>query len=188
MALKVLKQQAETPVGGGSKLFPKGKWLFTLISPAPEFMHNAATTAADKTPRASGDDGEILSIWLGNAQPVGDGQQDSPGDMKFFQDFVIRDGDVEIGSLDLDNAGSAGWQIQRDARLLANLAIALGATTEVTQGKLTYVEVVENFVELLKEGSFDGQQVIGTVEHEAWSNKTSGKSGTNVFISGFEAV
>lgn len=196
MALRVLKQQAETPVGGGSKNFPKGTWRFTIISPAeygkertrptPEFMHNGATTPADKTPRCSGDDGDILSIWLGNAEAVGDGQ-DSPGDMKFFQDFVIRDGDSDISSIDLDNPGSAGWQIQRDARLLANLAIALGATTEVTQGKLTYVDVVENFVELLQAGSFDGQQVIATVDHRAWKSK-AGKEGVEVFITGFEAA
>ena len=205
MALKILKQQAEAPVGSGNKAFPKGTWKFTILNPAdynrercrptPEFMHNAEETAAQnvklpenkqKTPRIAAETGEILSIWLGNADAMLPGQ-DSAGDQKFFQDFVIKDGDIDIGSLDVDNPNGAGWQIQRDARLLANLAIALGATVEVTQGDKVYVELADNFVDLLKDGAFDGQQVVAEISHRAWES-ASGKKGIEASIIAFSAV
>jgi len=191
MALKVLKQQAETPVQSGSRKFPKGIWKFEILTPTgdrtrptPEFMHNADTTPEDKSPRVAGETGEILSLWLGNAEPLAEGQ-DNPGKQIFFQDFVIRDGLTEIMELDVDAPGSAGWQIQRDARLLANLAIVLGATTEISEGDQTYVALAENFVEMLKDGEFDGQYVVAEVKHSAWQNKKSGKSGVNVEIARF---
>lgn len=184
MALKILKQQAETPVQNGKREFPKGVWLFELLTPTgertrptPDFMHNADTTPADKTARVAGDTGEILSLWLGNAESQAEGQQD-PGKQIFFQDFVIRDGITEIMELDVDEPGDAGWQIQRDARLLANLAIALGAT--VDDGD--YVSVADNFVQMLTDGEFDGRRVVAEVRHDAWKSKTSGKSGVNVSI------
>lgn len=184
MALKVLKQQAETPVqSGGNRPFPKGIWRFEILTPTgertratPDFMHNADTTPEDKSPRVAGDTGEILSVWLGNAEPKAEGQ-DNPGKQIFFQDFVIRDGIIEIMELDVDAPGDAGWQIQRDARLLANLAIALGATVEDGD----YVSVADNFVEMLKSGEFDGQHVVAEVRHAPWKSKT-GKQGVNVEI------
>lgn len=206
MALKVLKQQAETPVQGGSKDFPAGTWRFEILTPTnsrtrptPDFMHNAEATAEanrslpeskQKSPRVAGDTGEILSLWLGNAQATGAdaASQANPGKQIFFQDFVITDGDTNIMELDTDAPGEAGWQIQRDARLLANLAIALGAVTEVSEGDKTYVELAENFVDMLKDGEFDGRSVIGTVEHQKWSNKASGKSGVNVVLTAFTAA
>ena len=191
MALKVLKQQAEAPVGaGGDRVFPKGLWKFTLLKPTkertrptPDFMHNADTTPKDKSPRVAGNDGEILSIWLGNAEPMRP-EQGQPGQQIFFQDFIIRDGDTKIDDLDVDNPGTAGWQIQRDARLIANLAIALGATTEVSEGDKTYVELADNFVELLQNGTFDGQAVVAEVAHRAWESK-AGKKGVEALITGF---
>lgn len=200
MALKVLKQQAETPVQSGDRKFPKGIWLFEILQPTkertrptPDFMHNAEATAEQnaklpedkqKSPRVAGDTGLILSLWLGNAEPKGEGQ-DNPGKQIFFQDFVIRDGDIDIMDLDPDAPGEAGWQIQRDARLLANLAIALGATTEVSEGDQTYVELAGNFVEMLQDGDFDGQKVVAEVQHSPWKNAVSGKSGVNVEITRF---
>lgn len=199
MALKVLKQQAETPVQG-DRLFPAGLFKFEILTPTnqrirptPEFMHNAEATAAanaalpenkQRSPRVAGDTGDILSIWLGNAEALREGQ-DSPGKQIFFQDLLIRDGDIRIEDLDPESPGAAGWQIQRDARLAANLAIALGATTEVTQGGETYVEIAENFFEMLAAGEFDGQKVVAEVKHTPWKNKQSGKSGTNVDIAQF---
>ena len=184
MALKVLKQQAETPVqAGGNRPFPKGVWRFELLTPTgertrptPDFMHNADTTPEDKSPRVAGDTGEILSVWLGNAESQAEGQ-DNPGKQIFFQDFVIRDGITEIMELDVDAPGGAGWQIQRDARLLANLALALGATVEAGE----YYEIAPNFVELLRSGDFDGQQVQFEVSHRAWTSK-AGKKGVEASI------
>lgn len=184
MALKVLKQQAETPVqAAGNRPFPKGVYKFEILKPTgertratPDFMHNAETTPEDKSPRVAGETGEITSVWLGNAESMAEGQ-DNPGKQIFFQDFVTRDGITEIMELDVDAPGNAGWQIQRDARLLANLAIALGATTE--EGD--YVEVAPNFVEMLHAGDFDGQHVIAEISHRAWQSKT-GKKGVEASI------
>lgn len=187
MALKVLKQQAETPVQApGNRPFPKGIWKFEIIAPTgertratPEFMHNGDTAAEGKVGRVAGDTGEILSVWFGNAEAAAEGQ-DNPGKQIFFQDFVIRDGLTEIMDLDPDHPGDAGWQIQRDARLLANLAIALGAVT--FDG--TYYEIAPNFVELLKAGEFDSQHIVASISHRAWTSK-SGKSGTEASITQF---
>lgn len=186
MALKILKQQAETPVQqAGSRLFPAGIWKGELLTPTgsrtratPDFMHNAATTPEGKSPRVAGDTGEILSIWIGNNEALAEGQ-DNPGKQIYFQDFVIRDGILEIMELDTEDENSgAGWQIQRDARLLANLAIALGATVEDGD----YVSVADNFVQMLQDGEFDGQVIQFEVKHSPWKNKVSGKSGVNVEI------
>lgn len=189
MALKVLKQQAETPVQApGNRPFPKGVWKLEILAPTndpvrptPDFMHNA-DTAGDKTPRVAGVTGEILTVWFGNAEALAEGQ-DNPGKQIFFQDFVVRDGTVDIMELDVDNPGEAGWQIQRDARLLANLAIALGATVENGD----YIELAPNFVEMLREGDFVGSSVVAEVSHRAWKS-ASGKSGTEASITKFTAA
>lgn len=187
--LKILRQQAEAPVGDGkNKPFPKGVWKHKLLTPTgertratPDFMHNADTTPEGKLPRVAGDTGEILTVWLGEAEALADGQ-DNPGKQIFFQDFVIRDGITEIMDLDVDAPGDTGWQIQRDARLLANLAMALGAVVEDGD----YVSVAGNFVEMLKAGDFDGQYVVSEVNHRAW--KTATKSGTEASITKFTAA
>lgn len=192
MALKVLKQQAETPVGGNNRPFPKGVYKFEILAPTgsrtrptPDFMHNA-DSAGDKLPRMAGDDGAILAVWLGKAQSLAAGQQDA-GNQILFVDFIVRDGDTDINDLDVENPGEVGWQILRDARLLVNLAIALGATTDVVEGGETYVVPADNFVDLLKEGAFDGQYVVADIGHRNWTSK-AGKSGTEVFVSKFVAA
>lgn len=194
MALKVLKQQAEQPVGSGNKEFPKGTWKFTIQTPTgertrptPDFMHNADAVNGDKLARVAGETGEILSLWLGEAEALEKGQDD-PGKQIFFQDFVIKDGEYRIDEVDVEDPHGVGWQILRDARLLSNLAIALGATTEVEEGEDTFTVAAENFVDMLLDGDFDGQQVIAKVRHRPWKSKATGKSGINAEIEVFAAA
>ena len=179
MALKVLKQQAEQPRGqGGDRPFPKGIWRFKIEQAqqreVPEFMFKG------DNPRVSGPGGELLSVWLSDARPEAAGQPEV-GARKFFLDILTRDGHTEIMQLDLEKPNGEGWLIQRDARVLTNLALALGATEE--QGD--YIVPAENIVELLKAGTFNGSELIAQVEHGKEFTKADGSKRRDAFISTF---
>ena len=182
MALKVLKQQAEQPRGqGGDKPFPKGIWRFKIETAqareVPEFMFKPDKNGNVKV---SGPGGELLSVWLSDARAETPGLPDV-GARKFFLDILTRDGHTKIMQLDLEKPNGEGWLIQRDARVLTNLALALGATEE--QGE--YIVPAENIVDLLKAGTFNGSELIAQVEHGKEFTKADGTKSRDAFISTF---
>lgn len=178
--IMVPKARAEAPnQGGGESVFPEGSFVGVIekvvVRPFPEFIAKALADGASNRGYSSGD-GEILSIWLSDNTPVGDAS--SPGARKMFVDFVIRDGKAEIS--DGNAIPEASWQMQRDAALLTNLALALGATEEVTYEGETYLVTTDGFLQQLIEGDLNGSKVGFVTSHRKWTSKATGKSGTEV--------
>ncbi len=185
--IMVPKSRAEAPTGGGNRLFPAGEYAGTIeevrTRPFPDYV--------DPVSRPKGgyasSDGEILSIQLGENRALNNESAD-PGNQKMFVDFVIRDGDVAIDSG--PNIDDRSWQMQRSATLLTNLALALGATSEVTgEDGDTYVVTVDNFLSELRDGNLNGTNVGFTTYHRPWEKKNEAgdvvKSGTDVHLSEF---
>ena len=185
--LIVPQTQAETPTGGGKKIFPAGPWIGTIddvrLGGHPPFVDVAANPNAGYI----ADDGERMSLQLGSNEPM-DGQ-DPVGNLKYFAEFTTRDGDLSIEDVDVTEKDVPYWQLQSSARLLANLALALGQTETVTlPNGTTGVAVVEGFLQALQDGAFNGTRVGFEVYHRPWTSKDGTKSGVNVNIRGFFAA
>lgn len=150
---------AETPIGDSSKktLFPAGPWQGAI----DRVTSRAVPTTADGRPFAgyTSPDGEVLTIQIGTNVPL-DGQ-DNVGESKFFVDIPVLDNDLSVLSVDVSERDAPHWQLIRGARRLMNLAIALGVA-EMVDGGWTYDE---SFLESLRNGSFDGNDVGFEVLH-----------------------
>ena len=160
--------QAEAPVGdGGSDVFPKGSWCGTIdqvrIRDLPPW--------ADIAGRGYGcDDGEVLSIQFGTNRPL-DGQ-DACGEKKHFVDFVIRDGEETLETIDVTDRGSDCWQLQKSARMFANLGAAMGQTEilENEEGE-SMTCLADDFLDNLKSGAFDNEEIAFNVFHKSYVKK-----------------
>lgn len=177
--IMVPKARAETPVGGGQFVFPEGSWVFTLDETYAQTLPPWAGTPGRGYSSA---DGEVLSIQLGSARAFGENQGD-PGNGKLFVKFVTRDGDVEITAG--PDIPDTSWQMQKDAALLTNLAIALGQTEEVEMDGETYIVTSDGFLDALRDGTLKGSEVGANVFHKAWKSKDGSKSGTEVLVKEF---
>ena len=177
--------QAEAPVGDGSGDFPKGSWCGIIdtvrIKDLPPW--------ADVEGRGYGcDDGEVLSIQFGRNRPL-DGQDDC-GEKKHFVDFVIRDGDETCETVDVTDRGCASWQLQKGTRMLANLGAAMGQT-EVLENEdgESMTCLAEDFLDNLRSGAFDNEEVAFNVFHKSWTKKAENgetpKSGVEVVTKEF---
>jgi len=178
--IMVPKERVEAPLRGqGESVFPEGSFIGTIektvVRTFPEFIGKAIEEGATNRGYSSGD-GEILSVWLSDNQPL-DGAP-SPGARKMFIDFVIRDGKATIE--DGNAIPDASWQMEKSAVLLAKLAAAIGATTEVTFEGKTYTQTTDDFLQQLIDQDLNGVQVGFTTNHRKWTSKATGKSGVEV--------
>jgi hypothetical protein len=108
-----------------------------------------------------------LGVQLENAQAAEEGQPVA-GNQKHFLDLIVADGDWDVLSVDpTAKAPEYGFGIQRDARMVARLARALGQTQETAEG----VAVADDFIEQLKAGSFAGQRVLVRVDWEEFTKR-----------------
>lgn len=180
--IMVPKTRAETPTGGGDRVFPEGSFIGTIDEIYEQGLPPWAGDATNNGYASA--DGEVVSIQLGSNRSLDEGVD--VGNQKMFVKFVVRDGSVTIDAG--PNIPDASWQMQRDAALLTNLALALGATEEVegTDGE-TYISTTDDFLDTLRSGGFVGQNVGFTTYHRNWTK--GDKSGTEVRLSEFfEAV
>lgn len=99
-------------------------------------------------------DGTRLSIHLGNLTPL-EGQGDV-GNRKYFLDLTIGDGEHSLTNVDVTAKDVDYWQLQKSAKLIGNLAMALGATKVTEDGQ---VEVEESFLDDLMSGAYAGQKI-----------------------------
>lgn len=99
-------------------------------------------------------DGTRLSVRLGNLVPL-EGQE-NPGNRKLFLDIVLSDGEHNLSNVDVAARDVPHWQLQKSARTLANLAMALGATHDVGDGNLA---IDEAFLDSFVEGAYTGQKI-----------------------------
>jgi len=177
--------QAEAPVGDSNNVFPKGSWCGTIDSVRVRELPPWANIDGRGY---SCDDGEVLSIQFGTNRPL-DGQ-DECGEKKHFVDFVIRDGEETSETVDVMDRGVSCWQLQKGTRLLANLGAAMGQTEvlEIEDGTSMTV-VAEDFLDNLKSGAFDNEEVSFGVFHKPWTTKVENgetpKSGTEVITKEF---
>lgn len=174
--IMVPKSRAETPVGGTSRIFPAGQWIGKIDE---VYVQTFPTWATPNQGYASAE-GEIVSVQLGEARALGEGQED-PGNGKFFVKFVTRDGALEIEAG--PDIPDASWQMQRSAAQLANLALALGQTEDVEMEGETYTVTSEGFLDALRSGELNGTEIGFTTFHRSW--KKGDKSGTNVELKEF---
>jgi len=184
--IMVPTSQAEAPIGEGNDTpFPKGSWSGTI----DEIRTRDLPPWADTPGRGyASEDGVVLSIQFGSNSPL-DGQDDI-GARKHFVDVVVRDGEETVETIDVTDRDSDSWMLQRGARLLANLGIALGETEELeTENGATMTACAEDFRSNLEEGSFDGTNIAFGISHRPWQTKNANgtvlKSGTEVITKEF---
>lgn len=155
-------ESAENPAGtGGNRLFPSGPWQGRIDT----VRSKGIPTDKNGKPFAgyASENGEVLSIQLGSNQ-ASDGQDDI-GAQKFFADFCVSDGDLDLTSVDLSEYSSPNWQLQIGARRIVNLAIALGAATLTGANGDAAWTVEESFVDDLRSGAYEGREVGFNVMH-----------------------
>jgi len=175
--------QAESLVGGDDRPFPPGPWQGVIeeVRTKPLPSNNGQPFAGYETT-----DGEILTLILGQNRPL-DGQEDV-GNRKFFVDIVLRDGNRQMGEVDITEREVPYWQLQRSARIVANLARALGQVEEVQMPDgSTAVAVMEGFVDALAAGQFDGTQIGFEIVHRNFKRK-DGTAGVREEIKTFFPV
>jgi len=179
--LRVPKKQAEKPQQ--DRLFPAGVWMMSIedvrVRTAPDFMLRNDPDS-DRPPQVAHEDNELMGVQFGEAQPLEDGQEEV-GNQKFFHDFLTRDGNVAImdGVSNVVEAG-CGWKVQSDGKWLTNLALALGAVVEYSDG----MSPTDDFVRQLQAGEFKGHKVVLEVRHREWTSKT-GKKGVSAELVAF---
>ena len=180
--LRMPKKRAENPNAGRD--FPEGVWLFTieetrqrLISSADQKMGWAFEPNAKGNVAYKGQDAETVSLQLGQATALEDGQPD-PGAQKVFCELTVRDGKYYIENIDRSlKEQPVGYKILIDTSLFVNLALSLGQTYEEGADVLP----ADDFREQLQAGAFNDFKVIGQVKHNKYVKK-DGSQGLRVEI------
>jgi len=171
--IMVPTDQAEAPVGDGVDTpFPKGQWQGEIcgihMGDLPPWVGTEGAGYVAENP----EDGVVLSIELGNNKSL-DGQDSFGYDRKHFVPFVIKDGDETLETIDVSDRKSKSWQLQRSARLITNLAMALGETEELeTEEGVMMTVVAEDFLDNLKSGVFNGgTEIAFTTTHKNYKSR-----------------
>lgn len=176
--LRVPEKRAANPKSG--REFPVGEWLWEIEEIRTREIDPGANSKlawmfepnAKGNQRYTGKTAETVSLQLGKAQALAEGQE-APGEQKLFVEITLRDGDVyvdEIGDKAQEKQG-VGYQIAIDGALYVNLALALGCA--FTQDG--YASPSDDFRERLIAGEFKGFKVAGTVVDDSYT-KRDGKT------------
>lgn len=185
--LRVPEKRATNP--NASREFPKGDWQWEIeeirlreIDPKanPKLGWMFETNERGNR-RYAGPTAETVSLQLGRATALNDGQED-PGDQKLFVEITLRDGDVyidEVGENATEEQG-VGYQIAIDGALYANLALALGQAYKQDG----FVMPADDFRTQLVDGAFKGVNVAGRVIERTFK-KRDGSTGSKVELEYF---
>lgn len=185
--LRVPEKRAENP--NASREYPQGEWLWEIeeirlreIDPSANPKLAWMFQENDKgNKRYAGPTAETISLQLGKAQALADGQE-APGEQKLFVELTLRDGDVyidEVGENAQETQG-VGYQITIDGAMYANLALALGQAFKQDG----FVSPADDFREQLTSGAFKGFKVAGKVIKRTFS-KRDGTPGSKVELEYF---
>lgn len=154
MASLILPQSQIESLRGGSGDFewPEGAYEGTF----EKFEVKDLPATADGRPFAgyATTDGTRLSVRLGDLKPL-EGQGEV-GNRKYFLDLAIGDGEFSLTNVDVAAQGVEHWQLQKSAKLIGNLAMALGATSVDESGN---VAVNEDFLDDFIGGQYAGQRI-----------------------------
>lgn len=166
---------AGTNSQGGGATFPEGTYLVTLENvrqselrewhtrvPMPRQNRDGETY--QPRPQVVSPQADFVSIRFGQGQPLTE-ESDPPGNLKLFQELVLRDGEAAIGQ---DTEGlEHGWLLDRSQRVALNLANSFGAVQENGEG----IYIADNFAEMLKGGALNNRQVIVDVSHRRYHTR-----------------
>lgn len=154
MATMVIPQsQIESLRGSaGDFVWPEGAYEATMESFTVKDL--PSTQSGDPFAGYETTDGTLLTIRLGSIQPLEEGMGEV-GNRKIFVDIVISDGEHTLQNVDVSVQGAAYWQIQKSAKMVGNLALALGAVDFVGED----VEVQDGFLDALVNGEYTGQRI-----------------------------
>lgn len=168
MTLVIPSRDAEKLSSGGqNKLFPEGAWKGTVENSELRDLPTGKDGALFKG--YVGPTGERLSLTIGNNTPL-DGQ-DEVGGQKQFVDIVLQDGEYSLETTPYDAIPDEAWQLQKSARLVANLAAAFGQVTMVDGTE--DLAVNDGFLETLRAGGFTGSEIGYVINHRTGRDKVT---------------
>lgn len=171
-------------VQGGGGTFPAGTWRGELeaarFDTFPDWASNPNNNGFANA------EGEVLGLQLGSAQALEEGQDD-PGNQKCFapsnrQNWVIRDGELNVWQIDPSESDVPYWKMRRAHRGLVNLAAALGAVTR--NGSGGYSVDLEAFIDGLRSGAYDGTEVAFVTIHKPYTTRED-EERTEVIVTQF---
>lgn len=162
--IMIPQQQAERPRGSGaSKTQPKGAWEGSIDEVRERSFPDWVDPVGRPKSGYASTDGEILSLQFGDQVPLE--SQEDYGKGKLFVDLVIRDGDTTLETVNVSDRNSKSWKLQEGARMLVNLAIALGQTETVDTDDGPMTAIREGFLDALRSGEYTGQRVGYIIYH-----------------------
>ncbi len=152
MTLKAPKGSVDQIGGAVDYTFPAGSFSGVL----EEVREREIPTNAEGEPFAGwvSTDGSVLGLQFGQMEPL-DIDAD-PGDRKFFVDITVRDGELALDDVDLEERGCPTWQLQRSARTVLNLFSATGHAVEDEEG---FVVVPDDALAELEAGKLNGLSI-----------------------------
>lgn len=168
--ISVPVDQAENPSGGknSNTPFPAGPWTGTI-----DIVRSRAIPTNDNGQPYSGwqnTDGEVLGIQIGGN--TGMDSQEGVGDRKFFVDLTVSDGQLDLTNVELNAFPYASWQLQKSAKRIVNLALALNVATLVEDNGASAWTVPDTFVDSLRNGEFNGMALGYDVIHRKTKSET----------------
>lgn len=165
MGLKAPRGAVETLAGSGEEfVFPPGNYEAVL----EEVREREIPTNAQGEPFAGfvTADGTVLGLQFGSITPIDVDVE--IGDRKYFMDITLRDGERTIEDVDVENRDEPAWQLQRSARRLVNLFLAMGPVNENSDGT---IEVPDEAIAELEAGALNGARVGFTIVNRKESAK-----------------
>lgn len=142
-----------------NRLWPAGAWKGSFES--AEVRDLPTNKDGELFKGYVGPTGERLALVIGDNEPL-DGQ-DAVGGQKQFVDIVLSDGPYSLESTPYDAIPDEAWQLKRSARVLANLAAALGQITTLEDGESA--AVAEGFIDALREGAYNNTDIGYVIYH-----------------------
>jgi len=152
--LKAPKGAVEQISGAGGRfVFPDGNYGAVLEEVR---MRPIPTSEQTGDPFAGwvSDDGSVLGLQFGQMDPLD--HEAEVGEQKFFVDITLRDGELTLEDVDIEERGVAAWQLQRSARTLLNFFTATGHATEDEDGNIV---VSDDAIDELEQGKLTGMAV-----------------------------
>lgn len=146
-----------------------------------------------------------MGAFVGTLTEIKDAWSEDQKNLDFattFKDNVSTDGTVNVGKrpftqripviskdesvVDVQDWENTSFILRRGATLLTQLAIAVGAVSKNEDGSADVN--MEEFLQSLKAGLYNGRQIGFEVIHENWTSKDKKRSGTSARVANFFAV
>lgn len=154
MGLRAPKGAVEQISGDGERfVFPAGNYAAVLEE--VRIRDIPTNDAGESFAGFVSVDGAVLGLQFGQLDPL-DVIEADVGDRKFFVDITLRDGELTLDDVDLDERGAAAWQLQRSARTLLNFFVATGHAHENGDGT---IEVSDEAIAELESGKLNGAAI-----------------------------